>query len=108
MLVAFAVDAVLHGLPFRGGIGFHRLPLALRAVGGLIGLLLHGTLTGSDICLGVVETRFDLLVRFLPTLVEGTLQVFCPLLQGVYLVGNCHFISPRSGSTASSSLAPGR
>jgi hypothetical protein len=84
MLVAFALDAVLQVLHFRRGIGLHRLPLALRAAGGLLGLLLDGALTGSDICLGPVDARLDLLVSFLPGLVEGTLQSLRPLLQGVY------------------------
>jgi len=51
-------------------------------------------LTGGDICLGVAEMRLDLLVGFLLALFERTLQVRCPLLQGVYLVGNGHRISP--------------
>src|SRR5271166_2793019 len=80
MLVAFAVDAVLHRLHFRGGIGLHRLPLALRAVGGLLGLLLRGALAGIDICLSVAEARLDLSVSFLSAFVEGTLQIRCSLL----------------------------
>jgi len=97
MLIAFAVNAVVHGLHFRVGVGFHRLPLASRAVGGLLGLLLHGTLTDSDIRLSVAEMRLDLLVGFLPAFVERILQIRCSLLQGIYLVGNGHCIPPRSG-----------
>jgi hypothetical protein len=108
MLVASVAAAILDGLHLRGGVGFHRLPLALRAVGGLLGLLLYGTLSGSDICLGVAETGLDLLIGFLSAFVEGTLQIRCSLLQGVYLVGNGYRIPPRSGSTSSSSMATGR
>jgi len=43
-------------------------------------------LTGGDVCLGLVDAGLDLLAGFLPGLVEGTLQLCRPLLQGVYLV----------------------
>ena len=108
MLVALAVNAVVHGLHFGGGIGFHRLPLASRAVGGLLTLVLHGILPVIDIRLGVAQPRLDLIVSFLPAFFERILQVCCFLLQGIYLVGNGHGISPRFGSTGSSSMTTGR
>jgi hypothetical protein len=49
-------------------------------------VLRDGTLTGGDVCLGLVDAGLDLLAGFLPGLVEGTLQLRRPLLQGVYLV----------------------
>jgi hypothetical protein len=45
-------------------------------------------LTGNDICLGLGEARLDLLVIFVLSLFEGTLQIRCALLQGVYPVRN--------------------
>src|ERR1700742_249678 len=107
MLVAFAGDAVLQVLHFRGGIGLHRLPPALRAAGGLLGFVVDGTLTGGDVCLGLVDAGLDLLAGFLPGLVEGTLQLCRPLLQGVYLVGNVHWITPRSGPAGNPCPASG-
>jgi hypothetical protein len=89
-LVALAIHAVAQVLRLGCGVGFHRLPLALRVLGGLPGLRLDGILTGRDICLSLVYARLDLLIRLVPGLVGGTLQVLCSLLQGVYLLGNAH------------------
>jgi len=89
-LVALAVHAVAQVLRFRRGVGFHRLPLTLRVVSGLVRLRLDGILTGRDICPGLIYARLDLLIRFVPGLVGGTLQIRCSLLQGVYLPGNAH------------------
>jgi len=97
MLVAPTVDPVLDGLHLRGGVGLHRLPLALRALGGLLGLLLGRILAGGDVRPGLAEPRLDLLVGFLPRLVEGTLQVRGAFLQGVDLVGNGHRTSSLVG-----------
>jgi DNA-binding MarR family transcriptional regulator len=97
MLVALAVDPVVNGLHPRGRVGLHRLPLALRALGSLFGLLLGRVFAGGDIGPGLAETRLDLLVGFLPRLVEGALQVRGALLQGVDLVGNGHRTSSSVG-----------
>ena len=80
MLVALAVGAVPHTLHFRVGVGFHRLPLALRVTRRLLRLLVDRLLAGSDICLGLGEARLDLLVIFVLSLFEGSLQVRYALL----------------------------
>jgi hypothetical protein len=88
--VALAIHAVAQVLRLGCGVGFHRLPLTLRVLGGLPGLRLDGILTGRDICPGLVYARLDLLIRFVPGLVGGTLQILCSLSLGVYLLGNAH------------------
>jgi hypothetical protein len=87
MLLALTADPVLDGLHLRGRVGLHRLPLALRLVGRLLGLLLDRILAGGDIGPGLAETGLDLLIGLLPALVEGALEILGPLPQGVYLVG---------------------
>jgi hypothetical protein len=80
MLVALAADAVLQGLHLRRRTGLHRLPLTLRPVGGLSGLLLDRALPGSDVGLGLADPRLNLLIRFPPGLVSRTLSIPLPVL----------------------------
>jgi Epoxide hydrolase N terminus len=82
-LVVFAADTVLQILHLRRGIGLHRLPLALRAAGGLPGLFAGRLLMSSDIGLGLLDARPDLRAGFLAGLIGGILQMCDLLLQGV-------------------------
>jgi hypothetical protein len=65
----------------------------LCLVSGLPRLRLDGIWTGYDVCPGLIYARLDLLIRFVPGLVGGTLQIRGSLLQGVYLLGNAHELS---------------
>ena len=69
-------------------------PAMAGLAGGPPSLLFGSALPGGDTCPGLVEARFDLLVCFVPGLLEGALHIRCPLLQGVYLVSYVHCIPP--------------
>jgi hypothetical protein len=81
-LVAFAADAVPQVPHLRLGISLHRLPLALRPLGGSARLF-AGRLPMGDICLDLLDARPNLLAGLLAGPIRGLLQFCDLLLQGL-------------------------